>query len=70
MNSTLIELCRQLKLPYVAETVMQKSNTELTKTITEILMAETYGRQRMNLTTTVLRISHFLPVLAKKRYVA
>lgn len=57
MNSTLIELCRQLKLPYVAETVMQKANAELTKTITEILMAEINGRQRMKLSRLMSKAS-------------
>ncbi|MCC5468680.1 IS21-like element helper ATPase IstB [Pelosinus baikalensis] len=57
MNPTLIELCRQLKLPYVAETVMQKANPELTETITEILMAEIYGRQRMKLSRLMSKAS-------------
>ena len=57
MNTTLNELCRQLKLPYVAETVMQKSNIETTATITEILMAEIYGRQRMKLNRLMRRAS-------------
>ena len=57
MNPTLNELCRQLKLPYVAETVMQKSNIETTATITEILMAEIYGRQRMKLNRLMSRAS-------------
>ena len=57
MNTTLNELCRQLKLPYVAETVLQKSNIETTATITEILMAEIYGRQRMKLSRLMGRAS-------------
>ena len=57
MNPTLNELCRQLKLPYVAETVLQKSNIETTATITEILMAEIYGRQRMKLNRLMSRAS-------------
>ena len=57
MNTTLNELCRQLKLPYVAEKVMQKSNIETTATITEILMAEIYGRQRMKLSRLMSRAS-------------
>ncbi len=57
MNTTLNELCRQLKLPYVAETVLQKSNIETTATITEILMAEIYGRQRMKLNRLMSRAS-------------
>ena len=39
MNPTLTELYRQLKLPYVAETVIQQANPELTETIAQILMA-------------------------------
>ena len=57
MNPTLNELCRQLKLPYVAEAVMQKSDIETTATITEILMAEIYGRQRMKLSRLMGRAS-------------
>lgn len=57
MNSTLTELCRQLKLPYVNETVMRKGNIEITKTITEILMAEIYGRQRMKLSRLMSKAS-------------
>lgn len=57
MNPTLNELCHQLKLPYVAEAVMQKSNIEITAIITEILMAETYGRQRMKLSRFMSRAS-------------
>lgn len=57
MNPTLTELCRQLKLPYVAETVMQQANPELTETISQILMAEIYGRQRMKLSRLMSKAS-------------
>ncbi|XWE63668.1 ATP-binding protein [Sporomusa sphaeroides] len=49
MKQALSDLCRQLRLAYVNDALVQKNIPELSAVVTEVLQAEIDGRQRMKL---------------------
>jgi DNA replication protein DnaC len=49
MSTTLTDICRQLRLAYIVETVKERNDSVLTETIEGILTAELEGRKRAKL---------------------